>query len=62
MVALNRNNGVSYISLYFYPDHNFVDISGSWEINLRQTPLNLVFDMIDDGHALLFNVLNIYRI
>ena len=55
MVALNKDNGASYTSAYFIPERDFVDLNESWGINSRETLLNCVFDMVDDGHATLLS-------
>ncbi|OCG77668.1 DUF1266 domain-containing protein [Gilliamella sp. Occ4-3] len=51
MVVINIENGASYTSPFFYPDRDFVDMKESWAIDSRETLLNCVFGMVDDGHA-----------
>ncbi|OCG16667.1 hypothetical protein A9G09_02465 [Gilliamella sp. wkB292] len=51
MVVLHKDKGASYTSPFFYPQQDFVDMSESWGIDSRETLLNCVFDMVDDGHA-----------
>lgn len=51
MVILNKRYGASYTSPFFYPNDDFIDLKESWEIDSRETLLDCVFTMIDDGHA-----------
>lgn len=51
MVARNKEYGASYTSPFLFPDRDFVDMNEDWGINSRESLLDLVFRMVDDGHA-----------
>lgn len=51
MVALNKEEGASYTSPYFYPERNYTDMKKDWGIDSRESLLSMIFDMVDDGHA-----------
>lgn len=51
MVALNKEYGASYTSPFFFPDRDFVDMNDDWGIDSRNSLLEMVFKMVDNGHA-----------
>lgn len=51
MVALNKEHGASYTTPFLFPKRNFVAMDDDWGINSRESLLELVFRMVDDGHA-----------
>ncbi|OCG00451.1 DUF1266 domain-containing protein [Gilliamella sp. wkB112] len=51
MVALNKEHGASYTSPFFFPDRDFVNMNDDWGIDSRESLLEMVFNMVDNGHA-----------
>lgn len=62
MVVVNKEYGASYTGPFCFPNLEFVDMKDDWGIDSRESLLQCVFRMVDDGLASSLSIYyNIYH-